>query len=300
MILIIQIILGMMALAYLGFFIQDVWKHRKEIKNPGWLQNIVNIIQGVVTNFLDTLGIGSFAPQTIIYQIFHLVPDESYIPGTLNVANTLPVMFEGLIFLTIVEVESLTLIIMVTVAVLGGVLGARIISHLPVKKVQVVVAFALLATAILTVLRQVGYLDMLGTGNTDIGLRGLPLILAAVGVFVCGILQAIGVGFYAPCMAIVYLSGLNPLVAFPIMMVSCAAVMPISSIEFIRTSKYSKLMSIIIMISGLFGVYLAANFVKDLSLDVLVWIIVGVVIIASISMFRNILKKEDVNIDANL
>lgn len=294
MVLIIQVILGIMALTYLGFFVQDVWKHREEVKNPGWVQNIINVIQGFITNFLDTLGIGSFAPQTIIFRVFHLVPDESYIPGTLNVANTLPVMFEGLIFLIIVKVESLTLAIMVIVAVLGGVLGARIISRLPVKKVQLVVAFALLATAILTALRQAGYLDMLGVGNTAIGLRGLPLILAAVGVFVCGVLQSIGVGFYAPCMAIVYLAGLNPLVAFPIMMVSCAAVMPIASIEFIRTSKYSKLMSIIIMISGIIGVYFAANFVKDLSLDALVWIIVGVVIIGSISMFHTALKKEKV------
>ena len=39
---------------------------------------------GFVTNFLDTLGIGSFAPTTAIFKAWKLVKDE-WIPGTLNI-----------------------------------------------------------------------------------------------------------------------------------------------------------------------------------------------------------------------
>lgn len=97
MITVVQLGLGALMLAYLGVFFQDVWKHRSEIHSDGPLKNFINVAQGYITNFLDTLGIGSFAPQTIIYKTFHLVKDDSNVPGTLNVANTIPVMFEGFI-----------------------------------------------------------------------------------------------------------------------------------------------------------------------------------------------------------
>lgn len=293
MLLIVQIFLGVLMLAYLGVFLSDVWKHRSEIHSDGALKNTVNVIQGFATNFLDTLGIGSFAPQTIIYKMFHLVRDDSYLPGTLNVANTIPVMFEGFIFLLIVEVEFKTLAILVITSIIGGIVGARLIAKLPVKKVQLVIACALALTAVLMALRQSGVLDILGQGNTATGLSGLPLILAAFGTFLCGIGQSVGVGFYAPCMAIVYFAGMDPLVSFPIMMTSCAAVMPMSSITFVKEGKYEKLMSIIIMLTGIVGVAVAAFVVKSMNKEMLTWIVVVVVIIASITTFRQALKKDE-------
>lgn len=293
MVTVIQVGLAILMVSYLGVFLGDVFKHRAEVHSDGMFKNVVNVIQGVVTNFLDTLGIGSFAPQTIIYKLFHLVRDDSYIPGTLNVANTIPVMFEGFIFLTIVEVEPLTLITLILVSIVGGVIGAKVVSKLPVKKVQFIIAIALFLTATLMILRQTGTLDILGEGNTALGLRGLPLVLASIGLVICGIGQSLGVGFYAPCMAIVYFAGMDPLVSFPIMMASCAAVMPMSSITYVRAGKYEKLMSVIIMISGIVGVAIAAFVVKNMNKDALVWIVVVVVYIASVTTLKQALKKEN-------
>ena len=73
---------------------------------------------------------------------------------------------------------------------------------------------ALALTAILMALRQSGMLDILGEGNTALGLSGVPLIASAIGLFFCGVGQSMGVGFYAPCMAIVYFAGMDPLVSF--------------------------------------------------------------------------------------
>jgi hypothetical protein len=42
---------------------------------------------GFVTNFFDTLGIGSYAPTTALFRFFKLVPDEK-IPGTLTLGST--------------------------------------------------------------------------------------------------------------------------------------------------------------------------------------------------------------------
>lgn len=292
MITVVQVGLALLMAAYLGVFVRDLIKHKAELHSDGALKNIVNVIQGFITNFLDALGIGSFAPQTIIYKAFHLVKDDSYIPGTLNVANTIPVMFQGFIFLAIVDVEPITLIVLIITSIIGGIVGARMVSKLPVKKVQFVIACALALTATLMILRQTGTLDILGQGNTAIGLSGLPLILASIGLFFCGIGQSIGVGFYAPCMAIVYFAGMDPLVSFPIMMASCAAVMPMSSITYVKAGKYERLMSIIIMVTGVIGVAVAAFLVKNMNKDILVWIVVVVVYIASVTTFKQALTKE--------
>src|SRR6187549_489772 len=52
---------------------------------------------GLVTNFFDTLGIGSFAPTTAIYKFFKFVPDR-LIPGTLNVGHTIPTITQAFIY----------------------------------------------------------------------------------------------------------------------------------------------------------------------------------------------------------
>ena len=43
----------------------------------------LQLIVGFLTNFFDTLGIGSFAPTTSIFKFTKMVPDR-LIPGTLN------------------------------------------------------------------------------------------------------------------------------------------------------------------------------------------------------------------------
>ena len=44
----------------------------------------------------------------------------------------------------------------------------------------------------------------------------------------------LGIGLYAPCMILVSLLGMKPTAAFPIMMGSCAFLMPISSVRFVQ------------------------------------------------------------------
>src|SRR5258706_14031791 len=59
----------------------------------------VELIIGFVTDFFDTLGIGSVAPTTPIYKPRRIVPDE-FIPGTLNSRHTPAAIAEALIFVT--------------------------------------------------------------------------------------------------------------------------------------------------------------------------------------------------------
>lgn len=100
-----------------------------------------------------------------------------------------------------------------------------------------------------------------------------------------------GIGLYAPCLALVYLLGLNPLVAFPIMMSSSASVMPIAAWEFIKKGDYARVPAISITICGCVGVFIAITFVKRLDLTILMWLVICVMIYTSILMLVEGIRK---------
>ena len=69
----------------------------KELWDFGKKHAIVTSIIGFVANFLDTLGIGSFAPTSAAFKMTKSV-DDALVPGTLNVGDTIPVCVEAFIF----------------------------------------------------------------------------------------------------------------------------------------------------------------------------------------------------------
>jgi len=193
---------------------------------------------------------------------------------------------EAVLFLTGVKVEGITLFSMIAAAIAGALVGARIVNKLPEKKIQLVMGVCLIVTAFLMASGQLGWLKALGAGNEAVGLTGIKLIIGVVGNFILGALMMAGVGLYAPCMAMVYMLGLSPLVAFPIMMGSCAGLMAIGSPEFIKAGNYSRIGSVAITIGGVIGVTIAYTLVKSMPLAVLTWVIIGVVIVTGISMIK--------------
>ncbi|SEG06169.1 Uncharacterized membrane protein YfcA [Caloramator fervidus] len=290
----VNFILGLLvvfAVVFLYFMIKDVVKTYKENrmeKGNFWALGAV----GFVTNFFDTLGIGSFAPTTALFKFFNLTEDRT-IPGTLNVSMTIPVILEALIFIKVIEVEPITLISMLVAATLGAVVGAGIVSKLDTKKIELGMGFALAVVAIVMLL---GQLKLFPSGGDAIGLTGGKLIIAVVANFILGALMTIGIGLYAPCMALVYALGMSPKVAFPIMMGSCAFLMPAASIKFIKEGAYDRKASVAITIFGSIGVFIAAYIVKELPLYWLKWLVIVVIVYTSITMFRAAKKhKEEIN-----
>src|SRR5439155_25495950 len=90
---------------------------------------------GALTNFLDTLGIGSFATTTSLFRFFKMVPDR-VIPGTLNTGHTLPTVVEAFIYTAAIPVDVTTLFTMIAASMLGAWLGAGVVSKWDKKKVQ--------------------------------------------------------------------------------------------------------------------------------------------------------------------
>jgi len=248
---------------------------------PTFLQAVI----GLFANFLDTLGIGSFATTTSVFKLFNLVPDEK-VPGTLNVGHALPTITEAFVLFAIVQVDTTTLLVMIAAAVLGAWFGAGIVSHWPRRTIQISMGMALLAVAGLMASRRLNLIDSLGTGSS-LGLDGYLLWIGAVGNFVLGALMTIGIGLYAPCMALVYMLGMQPLAAFPIMMGSCAFLMPVGSVQFIRNNRYSLRAALGLALGGIPGVFLAAYLVTSLPLEYVVWLVVAVVVYTATRMLAS-------------
>ena len=143
MITAIWISLIVLAIFYTYVLLKDYIKHKNVLEN---ISVIKTAIIGFVVNFFDTLGIGSFAPQTALLK-FTKQTEDRLLPGTLNVSNTIPVLIQALIFIKIVEVEVITLIAMLISATAGAILGAGIVAKLPTRKIQLTMGFALLVTA---------------------------------------------------------------------------------------------------------------------------------------------------------
>ncbi|MBI4500681.1 MAG: sulfite exporter TauE/SafE family protein [Gemmatimonadetes bacterium] len=237
---------------------------------------------GFVTDFFDALGIGDYATTTAMFRFWRMVPDE-WIPGTLTVGHTLPVIAEAYIFTNIVPVDSRTLILLIGASVAGAWLGAGIVAGLPRRAIQLGMGTALLVAATFMLLTQFGALP---GGGQALGLTGTRLAAGLVGNFALGSLMTLGIGLYAPCMVMVSLLGMNPLAAFPIMMGSCAFLMPVASARFVQKNSYDLRASVGLALGGIPGVLLAAFIVKSLPLTAVRWLVVGVVLYVALGLLR--------------
>lgn len=262
------------------FFVKDVVKNKDTFTQVGW-GKLLGV--GVFTDFFDTLGIGSFAPTTALYKFGKLVNDK-VLPGTLNVGHTLPVVLEAFAFITVVEVDPLTLVLMIAAATVGAVIGAGIVSKLPVKQIRIAMGVALIAVAFVMFAGQMGWMPI---GGEALGLTGIKLAIGVIGNFILGGLMTIGIGLYAPCMALVYALGMSPAVAFPIMMGSCAMLMPAAGIKFVKEGAYDRKASLGLTIGGAIGVFIAVYLVTSLPLNVLKWLVIVVITYTGAVMLKS-------------
>ena len=262
----------------------------KELIAFGKKKAVYTAIVGFVANFLDTLGIGSYAPTSAAFKLGKAV-DDSLVPGTLNVGDTIPVCVEAFLFFGFVDMDMLTLILMLVAAILGSLVMAGIVSKFDRKKVRyaLFVGLFLLATVILCKIMGVG---PFGTTGTALGLTGGKLVIATVGNFILGALMSIGVGLYAPCMAMVLALGMDAGCAFPAMMGSCAFLMAFGNgPKFIKEGKFDPICAWTQAIAGTVGVFVAYLFVSSIPLDLLTKVIAVIVYFTAFLYLRDAIKK---------
>lgn len=263
---------------------------RTALKRGQAKPHLESIGLGAVTNFFDTLGIGSFAPTTAWLKFRKLVPD-SFIPATLNVGHALPTIVQSAIFLVLlgVHVDPLLLVACILAAVVGAFLGAPVVKRAPVRVIQGVVGVALLIAATLYAMSN---LKMFPVGGEAAALAPPMLYIAIGGHFIMGVLMAFGIGLYAPSLILLSLLGLDPRLAFPIMASACAFLMPSTGFTFISSERIDLRVVLGLALGGIPAVLVAAFVVKELDVVVLRWGVVVVVLYAAALLLRASLLGE--------
>ena len=251
---------------------------------------------GFVTAFFDTLGIGSFATTTTIYKLRRMVPVK-LMPGTLNVGHTLPTITQAFIYTKLVPVDSTTLVLMIVAACLGAWLGAGFVVHWPKRRIQIGMGLALLGAAWLMLMTQ---LNLFPGGGATLGLAGARLWIGLGGNFMLGVLMMLGIGLYAPCMILVSLLGMNPTAAYPIMMGSCAFLMPTCTVRFVRTGTFHLQAALGLALGAVPAVLIAAFIVRQLPLSAVRWLVVIVVVYTAVSMLVTARADEQLEAEGEL
>jgi uncharacterized membrane protein YfcA len=248
------------------------------------------LLVGFVTDFFDTLGIGSFATSTSLYRARRTI-DDRLLPGTLNVGHTIPTIAQAFLYTKSVAVEPRTLIAMIAAAVVGALFGAPIVARWPRRYVQVGMGLALLVLTAVLVYRQLWTPPTTGS----VGLSGGLFALGIAGNFVLGALMTIGVGLYAPCLVMVSMLGMNPSTGFPIMMGSCAFLMPVASVPFVRQGSYSPRAALGLTLAGLPAVLVAWAWFESLPIDMVKWLVAVVVVYTAVTLLRAARERPPVS-----
>lgn len=288
MVRIIWLILTVGTGLYTIYLMADIYRHRRE---QDLRKNAVKLsLIGLICMFGDTIGIGSFATYSSSWKMTKCVDDEK-MPGTLNAGTAICTAVEGVFFLGDSEVDPVTCITMIVAAMLGALIGSKIVCRMNAQMIRYGMSAALSVLAIVLIFKNAG-IGPFGTVGTAYGVRGIKLFIAITVNFILGALMMIGVGLYAPCMALVSLLGMNVNVAFPVMMGSCGALMLTGGLNFIKEGKYDRPAALYSTLAGIVGVYLAFRFVKSLSISMLMWVVIAAMFVTAGMFFKDARKRS--------
>lgn len=226
---------------------------------------------GFISNYLDTCGIGSFALIVFFRRLFNVLNNNVDLIGTMNIQAVLPTLLQSLIFLHFIHVDLVTLLVACTMISLGGFLSGYLTITISEKLVKNIMVIAFSFTAVLLFLSQLNIVNIYGS---SIGVYGnFKLAVFALLMLFAGSLPAFGVGYYALVQNVVFLFGVNPLIAFPIMTTASAFQMPITSIPFITHKKFYFKSAIVLALTGCVGVMLAAPFISNINSYQIKWLL---------------------------
>ncbi|WP_294121705.1 sulfite exporter TauE/SafE family protein [Sphingomonas sp.] len=280
------LLVGGLSLGAIGLFIGIV----REAKKTGQLvPKPETMALAAVTNFLDTLGIGSFAPTIAWFRFRKMVPDR-LMPLTMFIGYTIPAILQGVIFLTLIDVDPVLLFGCIVAIVVGGYLGVPIAARSPVRLIQAIVGVALLIAALFFVFANLQLLPVGGTANS------LPPVLtvgAIVANLIFGILLSFGVGNYAPSLAMFSLMGMDPRLSFPIMAAGAGFSGIAAGYQCVRKVKLDWRVVLGLTIGAIPSVLFAAFIIKKAELELLRWLVAVVVTYAGLTLLYASSRKPD-------
>jgi uncharacterized membrane protein YfcA len=282
------VVLGVMSAVYIFWWVRSM-RHQRSIKEltdvsePSSVPTLTQVAIGFITNFFDTLGIGSFATTTTAYKLLRIVRDE-FIPGTMLAGHTLPVMAQAFIFMTVVKVDPVLLALTIIAMACGGWLGVGIVSRLPRRLIQLGMGVALSLAALSMLMSQFG---LFPSGGEASGLSFGKLCFAVAMYFLFGALCTLGIGHYAPSLVLFSMLGMDLHAAFPVMAGAGAFAGVVASIRFTSKRYVDQRAALGLTLGGIPAVLIAAFVVKSLPLDALRWLVLVVIVYTAMTMLRS-------------
>lgn len=278
----ILLLLVVIVNAYFAFiFVKDLLVHKHEVMSEK-ANTLALPFSSAIIFFLSTVGISDFAISTSLYPKLQWTSVKK-LPGTLNTQCTIPVAVMALAYITSIEVSVTTLIVCIVSQMVGSYFGAKFAVKLPADKLKVSIGIGMIVAALIIFGGKFGFLP---SGGEATELTGIKLVIAAVALAIFGALNNIGIGSYALTMITVYLLGLNPAVAFPIMMGAATFSVPVGSVQFVKSGEYSRKITLFTSTFGVLGVLCAVFVITSLDTMILQWFVAFILLYSAYGMLK--------------
>lgn len=258
----------------------------KENLEFGKKHALYNAVVALVANFLDVEGIGTHAVNAIGFKLGKSVEDAN-MPGTMNIGAAVPCCLAAFLFYPLSGADGKTLILMIIPAVIGAYALAGIIGKLNMLGIRLLMGVGLIIMSIFMLIRafKLGNVDFEGNA---IVLTGGKLVIGMVCSFIFGGLMNIGVGYYAPMLAICSMLGLDVTSSMAIMFGACSMLMAFGSApRLIKTGKFDIVAVVMQFVFGSVGVALAYLFVKGMPMNVVTIVVALAVIITGVLFVKD-------------
>lgn len=292
--LLIIIVLAIVAvgIAFVSFLV------RAAVKGDQFGLRLEPSLLSAVTNFFDTLGIGSFAPTMAWMRFRRMVPDHR-IPMTMLAGYTPSTFVQSTIFLILlgVGVDPVLLIGSVVAVAAGAYFGVPLAVGSSVRTVQLLVAAALLLAAMFYALSNLGLMPAGGNASS------LPLsktLIVVAASFVFGVLLNFGIGNYAPTLALLSLMGMDPRLVFPIMATGSTLAGAAAATRLVKLADLDLRIVLSLAVGSIPAVLVAAFLVREMDLVLLRWLVVLVVTYAAFSLLYTALRAKPASPEGRL
>lgn len=250
------------------------------------------IVSGIVAFIADGMGLGSFAVNIALAKLFGTFHDEE-LPATINGAQVIPGVIESLFFMQIIDVDITTLVTLIAGTCVGGLIGGSVVSRLSKQAIRLAMICCFTLIIGLLLCRQ---FHIFPVGGDLTALHSWKLVFGFFGVVLCGILTSVGIGLFALVQAVLFLLGVSPLVAFPIMTTAGAMQQPLTTLAFLQKDKIPLKKTLILSLAGCIGVVFVVLIFQHITITWLHSLLILIVTYNLIAVSRAYLRSKVVKV----
>lgn len=283
--ILVKLIVIMMVVYFL-VLIKDIWSNKEIMKQEKGSYGFYSIVSAV-TMFLGTFGVSDTALSMFAFNKKKCI-DDKLLPGTIIAGGILSTGTMAIAFLSSVRVDFITLITCMAAQTLGTVISVKIIIKMNGHIIRKVMGAALVGAAILIVFK----LFFFGLkGGSQIGLTSWKLLIAMCAFFIFGGLNMIGMGATVPNMAVLLLLGMDSKAVFPVVMTANFISCCFGGFKFVSEGQYTR-KAAAASVFGVVGVLIAVHYVKNMNVQSLQVIMIGLLLYCAFSMIYPEFKTD--------